>query len=62
LGRKVLGVVDENAALLYLFNYDGLMGKAIACDKFYTITTAVSGSPVVLIGRGKSLTKYSLHQ
>jgi len=62
LGRKVLGVVDTEAAYLYLFDYEGLMGAKIPSGKYYNITTDTFNQPTVLIGKGKSLLKYPLKQ
>lgn len=58
-GRKVLGVLDKELGQLYLFNSDGLLSKNIFGNTDYIIDD--EESPVILIGKGGFLMKYSLY-
>ena len=57
-GRKVLGVLDSEKGRLYLFNSDGLINKVVSGNTDFMIDDYKQA--VVLIGKGKSLMKYSL--
>ena len=57
-GRKVLGVLDKESQKLYLFNSDGLISKKFVGNTDFIIDDGKS--PIVLIGKGKALMKYSL--
>ena len=57
-GRKVLGVLDKESQKLYIFNSNGLISSKFVGNTDFIIDDGET--PIVLIGKGKALMKYSL--